>query len=264
MLDFNITVFLLFVENISSLILLISMMSYFLLYWYLIPSIEINQPIYLQYGNNPVWGFLDLSSERRFVDKQSYNILLELLVPLSESNIHIGNFMANIELFSETGVLMNSSRPAMLTFSSLLLTKLRTLILLPIFLLGFMKEEEKLIIPLVEGFKYHKGHQRMLKSVNITLSHHVQVYSSKLIFSAQLQGIKYMIYYHPICSFILFAILCWIILWFTMISCYFSGEKMNFKKQREFSFKNEDFSHSEKTPLLSSLDIMNQSIHSDT
>ncbi|KAG5437170.1 hypothetical protein PCANB_001147 [Pneumocystis canis] len=141
-------------------------------------------------SNNSVWGFLDLSSEERFVDKQSYNIFLELLVPLSESNIHIGNFMTNIKLFSESGILMNSSRPAILTFSSLLLTKLKTLIMLPIFLLGFIREEERLIIPLIEGFKYHKAHKIMLKSVNITFSHNIQVYSSKLIFSAQLQGIK--------------------------------------------------------------------------
>ncbi|KTW31702.1 uncharacterized protein T551_00963 [Pneumocystis jirovecii RU7] len=187
---------------------------------------QISYPIYLQYGNEPLWASVDFSFEKRFVNEQFYNIFLELLIPQSELNFNIGNFMVNIKLFSELGVLMTSSRPAILTFSSLLLTKLRTLVMLPMLLLGFLREEERLVIPLIEGFKYHKAHETMLKSVNITFSDNIQVYSSKLIFSAQLQGIRYLVYYHRIFSFILFTTLFWIFEWIIVIILYFIGRKL--------------------------------------
>lgn len=170
---------------------------------------KISQPVYLQYDNDKVWASIDFSSEKRFANGQFYDIFLELLMPLSDINTSIGNFMIKIELFSNTKMLITSSRSAILKFSSLLLRKLKLLIMLPILLLGIVKEEERLVIPLIEGFKYHKDHETMLKSVNITLSYAVQVYSSKLVFASRLQGIRYMIYYYPISAFIVFTSLFW-------------------------------------------------------
>ncbi|KAG5519777.1 hypothetical protein PMAC_000050 [Pneumocystis sp. 'macacae'] len=158
----------------------------------MVPSMQISYPIYLQYGNGPPSASVDFSSEKRFANGQFYNIFLELFMPQSKLNFDIGNFMINVKLFSELGVFITSSRPAILTFSSSLLTKLRTLIMLPILLLGFLREEERLVIPMIERFKYHKARETMLKSVNITFSDNIQVYSSTLIFSAQLQGIRKM------------------------------------------------------------------------
>ncbi|KAG4305374.1 hypothetical protein PORY_000930 [Pneumocystis oryctolagi] len=179
-----------FILSIFCFTLFISMISYFLFYWYTIPSMEISKPIYFQYSDNSLWAHADFSSEKRFINEQSYNILLELFVPLSKFNIDIGNFMANIKLYSKLGILSISSRPAILTFSSSLLTKIRTFVMSPIFILGLLKEEERLIIPLVEEFKYYKTHETTLKFANITLSRNVQIYSSRLIFETQLHGIK--------------------------------------------------------------------------
>ncbi|KTW28868.1 hypothetical protein T552_01497 [Pneumocystis carinii B80] len=206
---------------------------------------EISQPVYLQYDHNKTWASIDFSLEKRFINSQFYDIFLELLMPLSDINISIGNFMIKIELFSNSKMLITSSRSAILKFSSSLLRKLRVLIAFPMLLLGMAKEEERLVIPLIEGFKYSKGHETMLKSVNITLSYAVQVYSSKLVFAARLRGIRYIIYYYPIFSFIIFISFFWVAeLLFIIIICLIKAKTLQRFFQQLFYGNKFDFSHS--------------------
>ncbi|EMR11126.1 hypothetical protein PNEG_00722 [Pneumocystis murina B123] len=241
----KILIILIILISVLSYTFFVSVISYFLFYWHVIPYMEISQPVYLQYDNNKTWASMDFSSEKRFVNGQFYDIFLELLMPLSDINISIGNFMVKIELFSNTKMLVTSSRSAILKFSSLLLRKLKVLIMFPILLLGMAKEEERLIIPLIEEFKYRKGYETMLKSVNITLSYAVQVYSSKLVFAARLQGIRHIIYYYPISSFVIFISLFWAAeLLFIISICLIKVKTLQKLFQRLFYDKKFDFSQS--------------------
>ena len=93
--------------------------------------------------------------------------------------------------------LASSSRPAILTYMSPIITTSLTLLNSPLVIAGFKKEAETLFVPVMERFEFpsYRSSRPSVALIQIaTESNKIQVYSSKLIFVAQFEGVRYVIY----------------------------------------------------------------------
>jgi len=152
-----------------------------------------------------------------------YDLALELVVPLNTHNAELGNFMASLEVMPSRGeplytVSVPSIVPPVPERSLLggLLPSLSTTA--P----GLGRNTAKLTIPLIRGasdlhrassasievgrrdahWPGHEGTWRITKGQG-----ELQVYSATLKIEARLTGIRYMLYSHPVISFVVFTTL---------------------------------------------------------
>lgn len=87
-----------------------------------------------------------------------------------------------------------SSRPAILTYTSPIITTSLTLLNSPLLITGFKKESETLLVPVMERFEFssYRATRPTTAYVEITPEgNKIQVYSTKLIFVAQFEGVRY-------------------------------------------------------------------------
>jgi hypothetical protein len=90
--------------------------------------------------------------------------------------------------------LSTSSRPAILTYTSPIITTSLTLLNSPLFITGFKKESETLLVPVMERFEFssYRSTRPTIAYIEITPEgNKIQVYSTKLIFVAQFEGVRY-------------------------------------------------------------------------
>ena len=175
---------------------------------------------------------LDLS----LVHDQAYDISLSLHVPRSPTNIATGNFMLSLTLLSPSynppslttvppttlqpshsstilpsEILFISRRPALLTYTSRLVSLSERLLFLPLYTLGFRRESEVLNIPMAESAIFKKGYKNIPAYIILELQtgQQVQVYDVRVLFTARFGGLRWMMYNHRILSFILFVSAFW-------------------------------------------------------
>src|SRR5277367_5771337 len=87
-----------------------------------------------------------------------------------------------------------SSRPAILTYTSPIIATSLTLLNSPLLITGFKKESETLLVPVMERFEFssYRAARPTIAYVEITPEgNKIQVYSTKLIFVAQFEGVRY-------------------------------------------------------------------------
>jgi seipin len=87
-----------------------------------------------------------------------------------------------------------SSRPAILTYTSPLITTSLTLLNSPLLITGFKKEAETLLVRVMERFEFPASRTSRPRWANIEIipdTNKIQVYSTKLIFVAQFEGVRY-------------------------------------------------------------------------
>ena len=89
--------------------------SYFLFYWVVVPTAGLREPVYLQYGQigRAPWAFVPLEPVGGYLaDSQPYDVSLELVVPISERNLDLGNFMVEIDIRGrDNSTVFATSRP---------------------------------------------------------------------------------------------------------------------------------------------------------
>ncbi|WCJ38846.1 Seipin-1 [Euphorbia peplus] len=126
----------------------------------------------------------------------SFHVSLELLMPESDYNRHIGVFQLNAELLSANEVVIaKSSQPCILTFRSLPIRLIRTCIMSVPLDLGISSETQKM---LVEILNHKEGYPRT-KAIRVTLiprpgtSFVPQIYESKILMKSKLPWTKQLV-----------------------------------------------------------------------
>jgi len=104
-----------------------------------------------------------------------------------------------------------SRRPAILTYTSKLVTLSSQLFSLPLYIIGVKKESEVLHIPMGESATFSRGWKNVpgYAMLEIQAGQEVQVYDVRLHFKARFSGMRWLMYNHRILSFILFTGLFW-------------------------------------------------------
>lgn len=102
-------------------------------------------------------------------------------------------------LTSSNTTLATSSRPAILTFTSPLISTSLTILNSPFLISGFKKESETLLIPLMERFEFSASRAARPRWAYLEIipeNNKIQVYHTKLILVAQFEGVRYLLLMH--------------------------------------------------------------------
>ena len=171
------------------------------------------------------------------VHDQAYDISLSLHVPRSPTNLAAGNFMLSLSLLSPSytpppssiappstdqpslsstippsSILLTSRRPALITYSSRLVSLPARLLALPFYLLGLKRESETLSIPMAESATFQRGYKNLPSQLLLELqaSGELQVYDVRVHFTARFAGLRWLMYNHRIIAFAIFTSAFWI------------------------------------------------------
>ncbi len=230
------------------------MIAYTSFYYSYIPIRGISVPVYLQFdhGTAPVSLFSDsgiLSKETQkwphaiagvqgLVDRQKYDVSVEMVVPRSRSNLQAGNWMIDLSMrgpssSTSTGIkgmlgwdddmphdsdstatttrasiLANSRRPAILTYRSWPTEHLYRLLRLPLYLTGFGTESETLRISMFESAYFVSVVPSSLR-LELRSRTPLEIYRVKIHITARLEGLRWLMYNHRLLSAALFIGLFW-------------------------------------------------------
>ncbi|KAF9947117.1 Berardinelli-Seip congenital lipodystrophy 2 (seipin) [Mortierella alpina] len=220
----------------------ISFAAYLSFYWLYIPQRGHVGQVHLQYGKPTVPGVIgdgpkaevDFTRGGRYGQflraDQAYDISVNLLVPASERNVAIGNFMVVVTLLRADGrIVRSSSRPAILTYQSIPLKLMRTAWKAVPLVLEWSKEDQVIKVPLIENFVEDSSNPVTSALVSISTPE-LQVYRSTIHIDAHFQGLRYFMYYWKVTTalvfmgvFIFWEIIFSIITW-QVLAGWFGGD----------------------------------------
>ena len=101
--------------------------------------------------------------------------------------------MVSLSLLNPSNVtLAQSARPAILTYTSPLISTSLTVLNAPFLITGFKKEAETLLVPVMERFEFAsaRASRPRYAFVEIVPDSKIQIYSAKLMFVAQFEGVR--------------------------------------------------------------------------
>jgi len=218
----------------STILLTISSTAFGFFYYKYIPQINLERVLYLQYGaglHPYATTALDTSA---LISQQAYDVELILDMPRTPTNLEAGNFMLDLSLLgpgvnvrnvvdplsawlsniTTDNVYEHSRRPAILPYSSPMLSLSHTLLHLPWHALGFRDlDTVHLIVPMFEMISFPRGSRNLPSHARLELqsSSIMQVYNVKLAFRAKFQGMRYWIYNYRVVAFVVFTVLFYVI-----------------------------------------------------
>jgi seipin len=137
------------------------------------------------------------------VTDQPYDVDISLNLPRTPNNRAQGNFMVDVTLLSaslssgdQEMELLRERRPAILTYYSPIMEYVHRAIDLPWFVFGWRKEQEKLVVPILEEVEFARGWRNLPSGARVELSNagHLQIYSAEISFKARLRGLRYVSY----------------------------------------------------------------------
>lgn len=161
------------------------------------------------------------------VSGQPYDVKMVLHMPRTPANIKAGNFMVDLRLLSPllpglanepAETLARSRRPAILTYHSAAMEHVHNAVELPLHLLGWRKESEILEVGMMEGVEFDKGWRNLPSRAKVELQSSMeegfgklQVYEARLVFTARLRGLRYIMYKYRLTSFVLLTFAFWMV-----------------------------------------------------
>lgn len=163
------------------------------------------------------------------VDRQKYDVVVEMEVPRSDINLRSGNWMVGLEMRGPTTVgggvmsllgwdedwtavedtqkptstpsdkaivLARSKRPAILTYRSRAIETAHRLLRLPFYLVGWHTESEHIEVSMMESIVFEQGYRNIPSSVHLELRSRqpLEVYRVKVRISAKLEGLRWLMY----------------------------------------------------------------------
>ncbi len=233
-------------------------------YYSYIPVRGISVPVYLQYDHGvssylatPAdkmlgvrWPY-GVASIHNLVDRQKYDVTVEMDVPRSETNLQAGNWMVELEMRAppSTGggvmsmlgwdededvkdskdgntpagedgaeflarrpsTLVKSKRPALLTYRSPLIELSYRLLRLPMYLIGWHTESERIEVSMLESVVFEQGSRNIPSSVRLEIRSRqpLEVYHVKVHISARLEGLRWLMYRYWMTSAVVATTLFW-------------------------------------------------------
>ncbi|GKZ75690.1 hypothetical protein AnigIFM56816_000349 [Aspergillus niger] len=198
-----------------------STVAYGVFYYRFIPQAGLERIVHLQFGEGPPWGVTSLGSD--LVPSLPYDVQVELELPRTPSNLAAGNFMLDLALLSRPSTsaaydtntsvttLSHSRRPAILTYTSPLVDTASKISFMPLYVLGWHHEAEKLQVPMMERVQFARGWRNIPGSLRLELhsSEIMQVYKAKVTFRARFTGLRWVMYNWRLTSFVVFGFLFW-------------------------------------------------------
>ncbi|KAI1616494.1 putative adipose-regulatory protein-domain-containing protein [Exophiala viscosa] len=275
----------------STILLTISSTAFGFFYYKYIPQINLERVLYLDYGQGSqphATAALDTSA---LISQQAYDVELILNMPRTPANLQAGNFMLDLSLLapgittrnipdavswlaniSSENVQYHSRRPAILPYSSPILSLSHTLLYLPWHFLNLRDlDSAHLVVPMFELVTFPRGSRNIPTHARLELQSNsvLQVYTAKLAFRAKFQGIRYLIYNYRVASFVVFTAtfytvsvtsmaLAWALISMLFSSTSTAGEKYKTIKQED-SVKSERDATS--TPKIKTEDETESSAH---
>ncbi|KAH8665976.1 putative adipose-regulatory protein-domain-containing protein [Tricladium varicosporioides] len=216
----------------TTILLGLAIVAYGLFYYNYVPQINIERTIHLQYGHGPhPYGIISLGSS--LISQQSYDICLDLHVPRSPTNLETGNFMLSLSLLAKNyklasnppttttvtpptrsslvpaaieiaaeDILFSSRRPALLTYTSRLVSLSERIFQLPLYILGLRREDETLTIPMAESASFPRGLKNIpaFAMLELQAGQNLQVYDVKIRFTARFGGLRWWMWNHRLIS----------------------------------------------------------------
>ncbi|KAF2418475.1 hypothetical protein EJ08DRAFT_621742 [Tothia fuscella] len=203
---------------ITSLFLLgIAITAYIFFYFSYIPTRGFSRPVYLQFNPNQ-YPYGNVALSRELVSYQPYDIKAVLKMPRTPSNINAGNFMLSLQLLRphQSGgedVLVQENRPATLTYRSNVMDHVHKAARLPLFVFGVREEAETLEVKLMERVEFSRGWKNIPATARLELQSEgrLHVYEAKIVFSARLKGLRYIMYNFRVASFLILTATFWIV-----------------------------------------------------
>ncbi|KAJ8114349.1 hypothetical protein OPT61_g3754 [Boeremia exigua] len=238
----------------STILFAFAVIAYTSFYYSYIPIRGISVPVYLQFdhGTTPVSSFSEsntlgneaqkwphaITGVQGLVDRQKYDVSVEMVVPRSRSNLRAGNWMVDLSMRgpssstssgiksmlgwdedtppdtsnTATGtrspILAHSRRPAILTYRSWPTEHLYRLLRLPLYLTGFGTESETLHISMLESAYFVSAVPSSLR-LELRSRTPLEVYRVKIHISAKLEGLRWLMYTYRALSAVVFVGLFW-------------------------------------------------------
>ncbi|KAJ4377771.1 hypothetical protein N0V83_000601 [Neocucurbitaria cava] len=256
----------------STILFGLAFIAYTSFYYSYIPVRGITVPVYLQFDHGASSSFLTaqpdgilggrtekwpygIANVQGLVDRQKYDVVVEMEVPRSESNVRAGNWMVvlemrspstigggvrsmlgwdeewNIEDHSQGGVpgattekestdetlagkptvLARSRRPALLTYRSRITDLAYRLLRLPLYLIGWHTESERIEISMMESVTFEQGARNVPSSLRLEVRSRnpLEIYHASVRVSARLEGLRWLMYRYWLTSAIVGTGLFW-------------------------------------------------------
>jgi seipin len=171
-----------------------------------------------------------VSLEGDLASAQAYDVKLEIELPRTRKNREAGNFMLDVSLLGDTGlldslkdgimttqtsgsapVLARSRRPAILQYRSLPVEIVHRAMQLPWYLLGVRDERETLTIDVFDKTSFARGINTVPTALKLEVqsAKRMQIYSAKAHFHARFRGLRWLMYNHRVISAVVFVGVFW-------------------------------------------------------
>lgn len=195
------------------LLLWVSIFLYGSFYYSYMPTVSFSTPVHFYYTSDcdasesalcsfPTANISFMKNDRDQVMAygQPYRISLELELPESPVNEHLGMFMVKFSAYTKGGSTVSSvGRSTMLHYRSSLLQTISTLVFSPFLLTGMSEQKQLIEVELYSDYKTNT-YQPTVGAVIQIQSKRVQIYSSQLRIHAYFTGIRYVLYNFPLTS----------------------------------------------------------------
>ncbi|KAJ0069397.1 hypothetical protein NL108_004227, partial [Boleophthalmus pectinirostris] len=195
------------------LLLWVSIFLYGSFYYSYMPTVSFSTPVHFYYTADcdssesalcsfPTANISFMKNEKDQVmaNGQPYRVSLELEMPESPVNEHLGMFMIKMTCYTKGGKVVSSiGRSTMLHYRSSLLKTMSTLLFSPLLLSGMAEQKQLIEVELVSDYKTN-AYEPTVGAVIEIQSRRVQIYSSQLRIHAYFTGIRYVLYNFPLTS----------------------------------------------------------------
>jgi seipin len=175
-----------------------------------------------KFANVPV-NFQEDSSKRILRPKQSFDIDVEFTVPESDFNVNVGMFQVNVKLLTPGGkLLLESSRPGIVKYTSKEVKWLRTIVWWPFHALGLIEEQQNVRVTMVKN--YQEDSETPFTDIQVIMKPHAgssklpQIYEACATIHLSMNIFAKALYFYPLTSFVVLVSLLWSGLNFTAFS----------------------------------------------
>lgn len=201
-----------------------------------VSSIALSAPLsaanrILSLAVNP-YGITSLSSPA-VKSAQDYDVSVEISMPRSPTNIERGNFMVRLHLldldvnsglvdaaqnfadnhqvFEGHTILFSSRRPALVPYVDPVVSLASRLLFLPYHILSSSSQTSSMVVPLAEHVSFPKGSALPASAyLEIEAGQTIQTYDVALILSAQLSGLRWIMFHYRLPTYIIFTFFFWV------------------------------------------------------
>ncbi|KAG6005168.1 hypothetical protein E4U21_000360 [Claviceps maximensis] len=220
-------------SSVASLLALASLATA-LFFQNFVPDQFITSPVFLQYqsGVNP-YGTVQLAYPSPKLH-QDYDVSVTLSMPRSPPNTEHGNFMVSLYLVRESGqggqahavgrrtataqqyldsqkVLFESRRPALMPYEDPIISAAKRALFLGYYMLFPRAQRRTMTIQLAERVNFDKAAAKPTTAlVEIEAGQQIQIYETALILTAQLRGLRWLMFHYRLLTYIAFTLVFWV------------------------------------------------------